>query len=109
MTYRARQGDIIKLDFNPQTGFEQRGNRPAIVVSNDFFNQLSNLAIVCPISNVSSNFPLNVSLDQRTVTTGAILCQHVKSLDLEARRALFVERLPEDLLIEVLNIIHSEF
>lgn len=67
-------GDIIQLDFTPKKGFEQRGRRPAIVVSNNFFNQLSSLAIVCPISNVASNFPLNVNLDKQTVTTGSILC-----------------------------------
>jgi mRNA interferase MazF len=109
MTYKARQGDIIQLDFNPQKGFEQKGKRPAIVVSNNFFNKLSSLAIVCPISNVSSNFPLNVNLNDRTKTTGSILCQHVKSLDLTARNAEFTEPLPKKLLQEVLNIIHSEF
>lgn len=109
MTYQAKQGDIIRSNFNPQQGFEQRGIRPAIIVSNNFFNQLSSLAIVCPISNTSSTFPLNVNLDGRTKTKGSILCQHVKSLDLKSRRASFVEKLPADLLEEVLNIIHSEF
>ncbi|WP_067725877.1 type II toxin-antitoxin system PemK/MazF family toxin [Oceanobacillus damuensis] len=107
--YRARQGDIIYIDFNPQKGSEQRGRRPAIIVSNDFFNQLSSLALVCPISNVSSDFPLNVKLDHKTETTGSILCQHVKSLDFTARNASFIERLPTELLEEVLSIIRSEF
>ena len=35
----VRQGDIIKVDFNPQAGHEQAGYRPALVISNDFFNQ----------------------------------------------------------------------
>lgn len=109
MIYQAQQGDIIRLDFNPQKGFEQRGKRPALVVSNNFFNQLSDLAIVCPISNASSAFPLNVNLNGRTITTGSILCQHVKSLDLRAWQASFIEKLPDDLLEEVLNIVHSEF
>lgn len=90
MTYKARQGDIIHIDFDPQKGFEQKGKRPAIVVSNNFFNKLSSLALVCPISNVSSDFPLNVNLDDQTRTTGSILCKHVKSLDLSARNAAFV-------------------
>lgn len=55
------------------------------------------------------NFPLNVNLDDRTKTTSSILCQHVKSLDLKSRQASFIEKLPADLLEEVLNIIHSEF
>ena len=108
MIYQAKQGDIINLDFTPQKGFEQRGKRPALVVSNNFFNQLSSLSIVCPISNVSSNFPLNVNLDKRTITTGSILCQHVKSLDLNARNTIFIESIPDDLLEEVIQIVHSE-
>lgn len=109
MVYEAKQGDIINLNFTPQKGFEQRGKRPAIVVSNNFFNQLSSLAIVCPITNTSTNFPLNVNLDERTITTGSVLCQHVKSLDLKARNAVFIEKIPDSLLKEVLQIIHSEF
>ena len=37
----VRQGDIIKLNFNPQAGHEQAGYRPALVISNDFFNHNS--------------------------------------------------------------------
>jgi hypothetical protein len=33
----VKQGDIIWLDFDPQAGHEQRGRRPAVVVSNDYF------------------------------------------------------------------------
>jgi len=33
----VKQGDIIWLDFDPQTGHEQRGRRPALVVSNESF------------------------------------------------------------------------
>ena len=44
-------GDIIKLNFNPQKGHEQAGYRPAVVISNGFFNKKTNLAILCPITN----------------------------------------------------------
>jgi len=47
----VKQGDIIWLDFNPQTGHEQNGRRPAVVVSNESFNRFSKMAIVCPITN----------------------------------------------------------
>lgn len=108
MIYQAKQGDIISVDFNPQKGVEQRGKRPAIVVSNNFFNHLSNIALVCPITNTSTNFPLNVNLNEQTRTTGSILCQHIRSLDLKARNASFVEFAPNHVLQEVINIIYSE-
>lgn len=103
-----RQGDIIKLNFNPQSGHEQAGYRPALVVSNDVFNQKTNLVIVCPISNTTNDFPLHVKLDNRTSTTGSVLCQHIKSLDIVSRGYVFVERLPDDLLQEVFDIIYGE-
>ena len=104
----VKQGDIIKINFNPQAGHEQAGYRPALVVSNNFFNEKTNLTIVCPITNTESDFPLHVSLDERTATTGFIMCQHLKTLDINARPYKFVESAPEDILENVINIIFSE-
>ena len=103
-----RQGDIVWLNFNPQSGHEQAGSRPAVVISNDFFNQKTNFAIVCPITNTDNNFPLHVRLDNRTQTTGVILCEQIKSLDIHSRTYQTVERLPGDILESVLNIVFSE-
>lgn len=105
----VKQGDIIKVNFNPQAGHEQAGYRPALVVSNNFFNQKTNLTIVCPITNTNNRFPLHVPLDGRTQTTGVILCEHVKALDLKARSYRIIEQLPADLLAEVIDVIISEF
>jgi mRNA interferase MazF len=104
----VKQGDIIKLDFDPQAGHEQAGYRPAVVISNDFFNLKTNLAILCPITNTKRPFPLHVELDGRTKTTGVILCEQLKSLDLNARTFRFVEKLPGDLLDEVIATVFSE-
>lgn len=104
----VRQGDIIKLDFNPQSGHEQAGYRPAVVISNDFFNEKTNLTIVCPITNTNRAFPLHIPLDSRTMTTGVILCEHIKALDLNSRKFKVVEQLPEDMLDEVIAAVFSE-
>ena len=101
--YRPAQGDIVTLNFTPQAGHEQAGRRPALVVSNSSFHRYTGLAIFCPITNQIKNYPLHVKLDERTRTTGEILCEQVKSLDFRARGASFVEALPEDLLTEVLD------
>jgi mRNA interferase MazF len=102
------QGDIVKLDFTPQSGHEQAGYRPALVVSNDFFNSKTNFAIVCPITNTMNSFPLHVQLDGRTQTTGVIMCEQIKSLDIRQRNCRFVEKLPEDILGRVINIVFAE-
>lgn len=104
----VKQGDIIKLDFNPQAGHEQSGYRPAVVLSNNFFNKKTNLTIVCPITNTNNKFPLHIPLDERTQTTGVILCEHIKALDLTSRQYKIIEKLPKDLLELAVNIVFSE-
>ncbi|MFI3284456.1 MAG: type II toxin-antitoxin system PemK/MazF family toxin [Erysipelotrichaceae bacterium] len=104
----VKQGDIIKLNFNSQAGHEQAGYRPALVVSNNVFNEKTNLTIVCPITNTNNAFPLHVPLDHRTATTGAILCEHVKALDLNSRQYRIIEQLPSDLLQKVINTLFAE-
>jgi mRNA interferase MazF len=101
MPYVPAQGDIIFLDFSPQAGHEQAGRRPAVVVSNNSFFEYTHAAIVCPVTNTNNKFPLHVALDDRTTTTGVILCEHCKSLDIIARNAVFAESLPKDKLEEV--------
>ena len=104
----VNQGDIIKVNFNPQKGHEQAGYRPAVVISNNFFNQKTNLAIICPITNTDNKFPLHISLDSRVKTTGVILCEHVKALGLNARPHTIVEQLPKDILSKVIDVVFAE-
>lgn len=104
----VKQGTIIKINFNPQAGHEQAEYRPAVVISNNTFNQKTNLSIVCPITNTNNQFPLHVSLDGRTKTTGVILCEHIKALDLKSRTFQEVEILPDDILEKVIDIVYAE-
>ena len=105
MSYEPKQGDIIILDFDPQAGHEQKGRRPALVVSNERFHIRTNLAMVCPITNSTSGFPTHILLDNRTSTTGEIMCEQAKCFDIKARNAKFKESVPEDILEEVIDII----
>lgn len=105
MDYILKPGDILFLEFNPQTGHEQKGKRPALVVSNSTFNKFTEMALVCPITNTNKGFPLHVELDSRTKTTGVIMCEQVKALDIKARKGTFFEKVPKDVLEEVLDIL----
>jgi mRNA interferase MazF len=102
----VNQGDIIWLDFDPQTGHEQRGHRPALVVSNASFNRFSNLAIVCPITNTNKKHPFHVELNV-TATTGVILCDQARALDINARNYKYIESISDDILFDVLDIING--
>lgn len=104
----VKQGDIVKVNLNPQKGHEQAGWRPAVVVSNNFFNEKTHLALVCPITNTNNRFPLHIPLDERTQTTGVILCEHIRSLDLDARPHTIVEQLPQDILSKIIHVVFSE-
>jgi mRNA interferase MazF len=105
--YGAKQGDIIWLDFDPQPGHEQKGRRPALVVSNDTFNRkLAKYgAMVCPITNTDKGIPIHVKLDDRTKTKGIIMCDQAKILDLRKRNAEFIESVPDDIIFEAVDII----
>jgi mRNA interferase MazF len=105
MNYVPEQGDIVYLEFNPQAGHEQKGKRPALVISNNTYNQFTKIAIVCPITNTKKGFPLHVGLDNRTETTGVIMCEQVKALDVVPRSISFRERAPKDIIEEVVDII----
>jgi mRNA interferase MazF len=101
----VNQGDIIWLDFDPQTGHEQKGRRPALVVSNKSFNDFSSLTIVCPITNTDKNHPFHIKLDKRTKTTGVILCDQVRTLDANARNSEYIEKVADEILFDVIDII----
>lgn len=101
------QGDIIYLDFDPQSGHEQRGRRPALVVSSDLFNRVSSLTMVCPITHTDRGHPFHIRLDGRTRTDGVVLCDQARMLDTRARRGTFEEKAPDDITAEAVDMIVS--
>ena len=104
-----KQGDIIKISFNPKAWHEQVGRRSALVVSCGLYNNAVNLVVLCPIINTQNAFPFHVQLDKRTKTTGSVMCEQIKATDIHERGYTFVEKIPKDLLRCVLNIVQQEF
>ena len=101
------QGDIVYMDFDAQAGHEQRGRRPALVVSSDLFNRVNSLTMVCPITHTDRGSPFHIRLDDRTRTDGVVMCDQVRMLDLNSRRAAFEEKAPDDVLAEAVDIIRG--
>lgn len=99
--YIPNRGDIVWLSFNPQTGNEQSGHRPAIVLSPDTYNQKTGLALFCPITSRSKGYPFETVLPDGLQTKGAILSDHIKSLDWKSRNANFIEKIPESVVNDV--------
>jgi mRNA interferase MazF len=101
------QGDIIYLDFDPQAGHEQKGRRPAIVISNNTYNRFSKMLMVCPITNTNKKHPFHIELDSNLKTTGVILCDQSKMLDVGIRNATFVEKAPDHIIADVVDMVYS--
>lgn len=105
--YVPQKGDFITLSFDPQAGHEQKGRRPALVVSNDLFNEHTGLAIVCPVTNTDRGYPFHLPVPATTKLTGFVMVEQVKSADYVRRRARFIEHAPTELVEDVLDLIEA--
>ncbi|HEC30725.1 MAG TPA: type II toxin-antitoxin system PemK/MazF family toxin [Candidatus Yonathbacteria bacterium] len=105
--YTPNQGDIIFVDFSPHKGHEQKGKRPALVTSSNIFNEKTGFLLVCPITMKDNKFPLHTLLPSGISTKGFVLTEHIRSIDFKARKVFFVEKTPDDFLVEILSILES--
>jgi len=104
--YIPEQGDIVALNFDPQSGHEQKGRRPAIIVSNKVFNQHLGLAFACPITNTKRDFPFHVQVKSENIT-GYIMAEQMKSIDYNSRSIKFIEKSDDETMGQILGIIDS--
>jgi len=93
-------GDIAWLDFDPQAGREQGRRRPALVLTDRAYNRASGLVVVCPLTSKRKPYPfaLPVTVDK---VEGAVLVDHLKSMDWEARNVAFHSKADPALLNKV--------
>lgn len=106
-SYIPKKGDFVAATFDPQSGHEQRGRRPALVVSNALFNEHTGLAIVCPLTNTDRRFPFHVAVVGDPDVAGFIMVEQVKSIDFHARKAKRIGRVSDGVLEEVLSILDA--
>lgn len=105
--YIPKQGDICYMDFAPTKGHEQTGLRPAVVISKDKFNKYTNMAIICPITTNTKKFPTHYEMKCTKKVKGSVLCEHIRSIDFNARKLLFVEKMETEELEEIIDIING--
>jgi mRNA interferase MazF len=101
--YVPERGDVVWITLNPQTGHEQAGRRPAVVLSPRSYNGKVGLAILCPITSQVKGYPFEVQIPSGLEVRGAILADQVKSLDWRAREAELTCTLPAEAIAEVLQ------
>jgi mRNA interferase MazF len=78
--YIPERGDIVWLNFTPQTGHEQMGRRPAIVISPFDYNEKVGLGLFCPITSKIKGYPFEVKIENKKID-GVVLSDQIKSLD----------------------------
>ena len=102
--YVPEAGDIAWLDFDPQAGREQGRRRPALVLTDRAYNRASGLAVVCPLTSKRKPYPFALPVTVEKVE-GAVLVDHLKSMDWEARKAAFHSKADPALLNRVRSFI----
>jgi mRNA interferase MazF len=106
-SYIPRKGDLVWLNFSPQSGHEQAGRRPALCISPESYNGKVGLAIFCPITSAVKNYPFEALLTDDMPVKGAILTDQMKSMDWRSRQAEFIGSLSPSILADVLAKIHT--
>ena len=94
-------GDLVWLTFDRQAGHEQRGRRPALILSPRSYNSKTRLAIACPVASHVKGYPFEVALPPGRKISGVVLADHAKNLDWQARHAAFEAKAPADVVTEV--------
>ncbi len=100
--YIPERGDVIWIDFNPQLGHEQRGRRPALVVSHKSYNEKVGLGIFCPITSKTKKYPFEVVINLDKIK-GSVLCDQIKNLDWKVRKTEFIEKLDSAKMKDVID------
>jgi mRNA interferase MazF len=107
VSYVPRKGDFVIVSFDPQAGHEQHGRRPALVVSNDLFNDRTGLCIACPITTTARSYPFHVPIPEGVAISGVVMVDQVKSIDFRARGVKRVGPAPTVVLEHVLAILDA--
>ena len=92
------RGDIVSVPLDPTVGHEQRGTRPALVLTTKDFNKLGDV-LVAPITQGAdfaryAGFAVTLT-GTGCKTQGVALVNKIRMLDLEARKAKKIERAPK--------------
>jgi mRNA interferase MazF len=105
--YVPRRGDVIWITLDPQAGHEQRGRRPALVLSPEAYNGKVGLALLCPITNHVKGYPFEVALPAGLPVTGVVLADQVRSLDWNVRQCARIGAIPETVVVQVLRRLNA--
>jgi mRNA interferase MazF len=97
------RGDVLWLTFDSTAGHEQRGPRPAMVISPRVYNGRSGLVIACPITTAIKGYTFECVLPAGLLVSGAVLADHPRTFDWRARKPHRICALPKEVTDDVLG------
>lgn len=100
------RGDIVSVPLDPAIGHEQRGTRPALVLTTKEFNKLGDV-LVAPITQGGdfaryAGFAVSLT-GTGCKTQGVALVNKIRMLDLAARKARKIERAPQEVIDDAIG------
>lgn len=95
-----RRGDLVWLTLDPSLGHEQKGRRPVLIISDDFYNEIG-LCVCVPITSKIKGYPYEVRIDASSKINGAILINQIRNVDWQIRRMEFIEKISKNTMSEV--------
>jgi mRNA interferase MazF len=101
--YIPARGDFVRIVLDPRVGREQSGERPALVLSDGRFNDLTGYVFVAPVTGTQRGWPFEVTIPPGGKTTGVVLADQTKSIDYVARHVSYVAGSPGGLVEAVLE------
>ena len=102
VTYVPDRGDIVWLNFDPQSGKEIKKKRPALVVSPKAYQQKVGLALCMPITSKVKGYPFEVAVHSNKIE-GVILADQLRSMDWKHRKATFISKIDSSCLSEAIQ------
>ena len=100
--YIPERGDIVWLNFDPQSGHEQKGKRPAIVISPKEYNEKVGLGLFCPITSKIKEYPFEVKVSLKKIN-GVVLSDQIKSLDWKSREIEYIGKVTPKMITEIID------
>jgi mRNA interferase MazF len=94
-------GDIAWVEFDPIRGTEQAGRRPALLITNRAYHELTVRAVVCPITKTGRAWPFYVAIPLTCETRGFVLVDQVRAIDRSQRMFDIIETVSPDFLAEI--------
>lgn len=97
-----KKGDIILISLFSVEGHEQKGVRPALVVTDQKFNKQTGFCWIVPVTSVQKKYPFEIILSSKK-TKGVVLADQIRSIDWGARKVKKIDNVSKNCLRQVIQ------